>query len=103
MTSLEVCRLRSDHKAYLALQGSASDRETPLITVVNGTLMARRSGAGRWWLVGVRPLRGSLRFSAGTRLVLVRPDMYVGLSVALDDAGRLPEYLGYWYRQSVCR
>jgi hypothetical protein len=61
MTSLEGCRLRSGNAAYLALQqGSASDRETPLITVVNGTLMAQRSGAGRWRPLGVRPLRGSL-------------------------------------------
>jgi hypothetical protein len=51
---LEGCRLRSDHTAYLALQRSASDRETPLITVVNGTLMARRSDAGRWRPLGVR-------------------------------------------------
>jgi NADPH-dependent dioxygenase len=45
------------------------------------------------------------RYAIGTdgRLVLVRPDMYVGLNVTLDDAGRLPEYLGYWYRESVRR
>jgi hypothetical protein len=51
MTSLEVCRLRSDHTAHLALQGSASDRETPLITVVNGTLMdgdQARAADGPW-------------------------------------------------------
>jgi NADPH-dependent dioxygenase len=35
------------------------------------------------------------------RLVLVRPDMYVGLSVAMDDAGRLAEYLDYWYQQGA--
>ena len=31
--------------------------------------------------------------------MLVRPDMYVGLNVALEDAGRLTEYLGYWYQE----
>jgi NADPH-dependent dioxygenase len=39
---------------------------------------------------------------AAGRLVLVRPDMYIGLSTTLEDAGRLPEYLGYWYRAGVC-
>jgi NADPH-dependent dioxygenase len=37
------------------------------------------------------------------RMVLVRPDMYVGLSVAVEDAGRLGEYLGYWYQQGARR
>jgi NADPH-dependent dioxygenase len=41
------------------------------------------------------------RYSIGEegRLVLVRPDMYVGLNVTLEDAGRLTEYLGYWYQE----
>ena len=33
--------------------------------------------------------------------MLVRPDMYVGLSTTLEDAARLPEYLGYWYREAA--
>ena len=37
------------------------------------------------------------------RMVLVRPDMYVGLSVAIDDAGRLAEYLDYWYQGSAAK
>ena len=43
------------------------------------------------------------RYSIGGdgRLVLVRPDMYVGLSVAMDDAGRLAEYLDYWYQKEA--
>jgi hypothetical protein len=35
------------------------------------------------------------------RMVLVRPDMYIGLSTTLQDAARLPEYLGYWYRETA--
>jgi 2-polyprenyl-6-methoxyphenol hydroxylase-like FAD-dependent oxidoreductase len=35
------------------------------------------------------------------RVVLVRPDMYIGLSTTLQDAARLPEYLGYWYRETA--
>jgi hypothetical protein len=34
--------------------------------------------------------------SGDGRLVLVRPDMYVGLSAALCDAGRLLDYLAQW-------
>jgi NADPH-dependent dioxygenase len=34
------------------------------------------------------------------RLVLVRPDMYVGLNVALCDAGKLPGYLAQWCREA---
>jgi hypothetical protein len=34
------------------------------------------------------------------RLVLIRPDMYVGLNLALADAARLPEYLGSWYHEA---
>ena len=37
------------------------------------------------------------------RLVLVRPDMYVGLNAALCDAGKLSGYLAQWCRQTVAR
>jgi NADPH-dependent dioxygenase len=45
---------------------------------------------------------GRYAIGAHGRLVLVRPDMYIGLSTTLQDAGRLPEYLGYWYREGTC-
>jgi hypothetical protein len=35
------------------------------------------------------------------RLVLVRPDMYVGLNAALCDAGKLGDYLAQWCRVAV--
>ena len=59
MTSLEVKGSCPDYCGELHFRGSASDRETPVITVVNGTLMAWRSGAGRRWPWG-KPPRGSL-------------------------------------------
>ena len=34
------------------------------------------------------------------RLILIRPDMYMGLNAALCDAGRIAEYLSYWYRET---
>jgi 2-polyprenyl-6-methoxyphenol hydroxylase-like FAD-dependent oxidoreductase len=34
------------------------------------------------------------------RLVLVRPDMYVGLNAALCDAGKLTDYLAQWCRDT---
>ncbi len=38
---LGICTVRPDTPSGLRRRGSASDRETPLITGVNGTLMAR--------------------------------------------------------------
>jgi hypothetical protein len=40
--SLGICTVRWRMRLDLRRGGSASDRETPLITGVNGTLMARR-------------------------------------------------------------
>jgi hypothetical protein len=44
--SLGICPVRRLTLPDQRRGGSASDRETPLITGVNGTLMARPAGAG---------------------------------------------------------
>ncbi len=43
--SLGICPVRRRTDPDQRRNGSASDRETPLITGVNGTLMARQAGA----------------------------------------------------------
>ena len=42
--SLGICAIRRRTGPDLRRDGSVSDRERPLFTVVNGTLMARRGG-----------------------------------------------------------
>lgn len=68
-------------------------------------LIAPDQAAGFDFDCGVPDTAGEFasRYAIGGdgRLVLVRPDMYVGLSTALPDAGRLPEYLGHWYREDA--
>jgi hypothetical protein len=43
-----------------------------------------------------------LRYETGAegRLILIRPDMYVGLNAALSDAEKIAEYLSYWFRET---
>ncbi|HEY1703918.1 MAG TPA: FAD-dependent monooxygenase [Trebonia sp.] len=109
--------LRHPRFTLLASPGDGKSGQADIIAKVFADLTSRFPGKVACRLITSRPAAGfdidsnpvettgefPARYEIGAegRLVLVRPDMYVGLNAALGDAARLPEYLGYWYSETL--
>jgi NADPH-dependent dioxygenase len=108
--------LRHPRFTLLASPGDGKSGQADIIAKVFAEVASRFPGEVAGRLITSRPAAGfdidsnpvettgefATRYEIGAegRLVLIRPDMYVGLNAALCDAGRLPEYLGYWYSET---
>jgi 2-polyprenyl-6-methoxyphenol hydroxylase-like FAD-dependent oxidoreductase len=105
--------LRHARFTLLASPGDGQSGQADIISKVFDDLATRFPGKVAGRMITTEPAAGldiesnpvdttgefASRYEIGTegRLVLIRPDMYVGLNAALGDAARIAEYLRYWY------
>jgi 2-polyprenyl-6-methoxyphenol hydroxylase-like FAD-dependent oxidoreductase len=108
--------LRHPGFTLLASPGDGKAGQADIIAKVFDDLAVRFPGMVASRLISAAPVEGldldsnpidttgefADRYGIGAegRLVLIRPDMYVGLNACLGDAARLAEYLGYWYGEA---
>jgi NADPH-dependent dioxygenase len=109
--------LRHARFTLLASPGDGKSGQAGIIGKVFDDLAARFPGLVACRLITAEPAAGldidsnpvdatgefAARYQIGAegRLVLIRPDMYTGLNAALGDAGKIAEYLSYWYRETA--